>query len=37
MAVSMIDWELERRERFARENKENSWENVIFANITTLT
>jgi hypothetical protein len=37
MAVSMMDWELDRRERFARENKDNSWENVVLANITTFT
>ena len=33
MANSLLDWELERRNRFAKENVGNSWENVIFSDI----
>ena len=33
--ILMENWELERLQRFARENAENSWEHAVFSSITT--
>jgi hypothetical protein len=33
--ILMENWELERLQRFARENAANSWEHAVFSSITT--